>query len=66
MIENFHPHLLWHTSASLALTSGADIKSTADRLGHSEAVLLKKYAHSNHESIRRAGQAVRDAVKKLS
>ncbi len=65
-IENFHPHLLRHTSASLALTSGADIKSTADRLGHSEAVLLKKYAHSNPESVRRAGQTVRDAVKKLS
>ena len=65
-VENFHPHLLRHTSASLALISGADIKSTADRLGHSEAVLLKKYAHSNPESVRRAGQTVRDAVKKLS
>lgn len=64
-IPNFHPHILRHTSASLALTSGAaDIKSIADRLGHSEAVLLKKYAHSTDESRRRAGQAVRDAVKK--
>ena len=64
-ILSFHPHVLRHTSASLALTSGAaDIKSIADRLGHSEAVLLKKYAHSTDESRRRAGQAVRDAVKK--
>ncbi len=63
-IPNFHPHILRHTSASLALTSGAaDIKSIADRLGHSEAVLLKKYAHSTDESRRRAGQAVRDAAR---
>ena len=63
-IPNFHPHLLRHTSASLSLTNGADIKSTADRLGHSEAVLLRKYAHSNPNSIRKAGDASRDAVKK--
>ena len=64
-IPNFHPHLLRHTSASLSLTNGADIKSTADRLGHSEAVLLRKYAHSNPDSIRKAGEASRNAVKKV-
>lgn len=63
-VPNFHPHLLRHTSASLSLTNGADIKSTADRLGHSEAVLLRKYAHSNPASIRKAGEASRNAVRK--
>jgi len=63
-VQGFHPHLLRHTSASLSLTNGADMKSTADRLGHSEAVLLRKYAHSNPDSIRKAGQASRDALKK--
>ena len=63
-IANFHPHLLRHTSASLSLTNGADVKSTADRLGHSEAVLLRRYAHSNADSIRKAGTMAREAVSK--
>lgn len=63
-IENFHPHKLRHTSASIGITSGADIVSVSERLGHSDtAVTLRMYAHANEESIRRAGQAVRDAVK---
>lgn len=63
-IENFHPHLLRHTSASIAITNGADIVSTSARLGHSDtSVTLKMYAHANQESIRRAGQIVRDALK---
>ena len=63
-IENFHPHLLRHTSASIAITNGADIVSTSARLGHSDtSVTLRMYAHANQESIRRAGQTVRDALK---
>lgn len=64
-IKGFHPHLLRHTSASIALTNGADVVSVSERLGHSDtAVTLRMYAHANEESIRRAGQTVRDAVKK--
>lgn len=63
-IEDFHPHKLRHTSASLAITNGADIVSVSERLGHSDtAVTLRMYAHANEESIRRAGQVVRDALK---
>lgn len=63
-IEDFHPHKLRHTSASLAITNGADVVSVSERLGHSDtAVTLRMYAHANEESIRRAGQAVRDALK---
>lgn len=63
-IENFHPHLLRHTNASLAITNGADVVSVSQRLGHSDpAVTLRMYAHANEESIRRAGQIVRDALK---
>ena len=63
-IPNFHPHLLRHTSASIAITEGADVVSVSERLGHSDtAVTLRMYAHANEDSIRRAGQAVRDAVK---
>lgn len=63
-ITDFHPHKLRHTSASLAITNGADIVSVSERLGHSDtAVTLRMYAHANEESIRRAGQIVRDALK---
>lgn len=63
-IADFHPHKLRHSSASIALTSGADIVSVSERLGHSDtAVTLRMYAHANEESIRRAGQLVRDALK---
>ena len=64
-IKDFHPHKLRHTSASLAITNGADVVSVSERLGHSDtSVTLKMYAHANEESIRRAGQTVRDALKK--
>ena len=63
-IQDFHPHKLRHTSASIAITNGADVVSVSERLGHSDtAVTLRMYAHANEESIRRAGQVVRDALK---
>ena len=63
-IEDFHPHKLRHSSASIAITNGADVVSVSERLGHSDtAVTLRMYAHANEQSIRRAGQTVRDAIK---
>lgn len=63
-IADFHPHKLRHTSASIAITNGADVVSVSERLGHSDtAVTLRMYAHANEESIRKAGQAVRDALQ---
>lgn len=62
-IPDFHPHLLRHTAASVAITHGADVVSVSQRLGHSDtAVTLRMYAHANEESIRQAGQTVRDAI----
>ena len=64
-IEDFHPHKLRHTSASVALTNGADLISVSERLGHKDpATPARIYAHANQESIRRAGQIVRDAIEK--
>jgi integrase len=63
-VKDFHPHKLRHSSASIAITNGADVVSVSQRLGHSDtAVTLRMYAHANEESIRRAGQTVRDALK---
>lgn len=63
-IADFHPHKLRHTSASIAITNGADVASVSERLGHSDtAVTLRMYAHANEESIRKAGQTVRDALQ---
>ena len=63
-VKDFHPHKLRHSSASIAITSGADVVSVSERLGHSDtAVTLRMYAHAKEESIRRAGQPVRDALK---
>lgn len=66
-IPDFHPHLLRHTSATLAILNGADIASVSARLGHSDiSTTLRMYTHANEESIRKAGQTVRDALKKES
>ena len=63
-IPDFHPHLLRHSAASIAITHGADIASVSQRLGHSDtAVTLRMYTHANEESMRAAGQAARDAIK---
>lgn len=66
-LPGFHPHLLRHTSASLAITEGgADVVSVSERLGHSDtAITLRMYSHASTESIRRAGQGVRDALARL-
>ena len=64
-IPNFHPHILRHTSASLATEFGADIASTSARLGHADiSTTYRMYVHASPEGIRRAGNTVRDALKR--
>ena len=63
-VKDFHPHKLRHSSASIAITNGADVVSVSERLGHSDtAVTLRMYAHANEESVRRADQIGRDVLK---
>lgn len=63
-IEDFHPHKLRHTFASIAITHGADIASISEKLGHSDkAVTLRMYTHASEESIKRAGDIFRDALE---
>ena len=64
-IDNLHPHKLRHSFASIAITNGADIASVSEKLGHSDkAVTLRMYTHADQESMRRASQIFRDALKK--
>lgn len=63
-IEDFHPHKLRHTMASLSLCNGADLPSVSKRLGHGNiSTTLKIYTHANEASTRSAGNIMRRAMK---
>lgn len=63
-VEGLHPHKLRHSFASVAITNGADIASVSEKLGHSDkAVTLRMYTHADDESIKRAGDIFRAAIK---
>ena len=63
-IKKFHPHMLRHTFASVAITAGADIASVSEVLGHSDkAVTLRMYTHADDESRKRASSIVWDSLK---
>lgn len=64
-LPGLHPHKLRHTFASVAITNGADVASVSEALGHSDkAVTLRMYTHANAESVSKAAQIMREAVKK--
>lgn len=63
-INHLHPHKLRHSFASIAITNGADVASVSEKLGHSDpAVTLRMYTHATQESIRKASNIFRDALK---
>ena len=62
--ENLHPHLLRHSAASIAITSGADVASVSAKLGHAEvSTTLNFYTHANQESVKQANEIYRQALK---
>ena len=64
-VTGLHPHKLRHTFASVAITSGADVASVSEALGHSDkAVTLRMYTHANSESVNNAAKIFREAIKK--
>lgn len=64
-IPDLHPHKLRHTFASIAITNGADVASVSEKLGHSDkAVTLRMYTHADQESMKRASDKFREAIKK--
>lgn len=63
-LEDFHPHKLRHSFASIAITNGADIASVSEILGHADkSTTLRMYTHADEQSKRRAASVVLDALK---
>ena len=63
-IEKLHPHKLRHSFASVAITNNADIASVSEKLGHTDkATTLRMYTHADTESMKRASNIFRDALK---
>lgn len=55
-------HDLRHSFASLAVSAGATLYEVQALLGHSSAQMTQRYAHLTDNGLRRASQAVADAV----
>ena len=63
-IEDFHPHKLRHSFASVAITKGADVASVSEILGHSDkATTLRMYTHADAESMKKAFEIFQNALK---
>lgn len=63
-VKDLHPHKLRHSFASVAIVNGADIASVSEKLGHSDkAVTLRMYTHASRESIDRASNIFREALR---
>ena len=62
-IEHFHPHKLRHTFASIAITSGADVVSVSQILGHADvSTTLRVYSHASQESMKKASEVFTAAI----
>ena len=56
---SIRPHDLRHTAATVAIVSGADVKSVQDLLGHATAsFMLNVYAHTS-------GQMMKDTAARM-
>ena len=63
-IDHLHPHKLRHSFASVAITSGADVASVSEKLGHADkAITLRMYTHSDQDNMKKAGEVFRNAIK---
>ncbi len=62
-INDFHPHKLRHSFASIAIVNGADVISVSEIMGHSDvAVTLRVYSHSNEEARKRASSIFNSVI----
>ena len=62
-IDNFHPHKLRHSMATISIANGADVVSVSKKLGHSTpSITLDVYSHANEEAQRRANDVLAKAI----
>lgn len=63
-LEDFHPHKLRHSFASIAIEQGADVAAVSKCLGHSTIqTTLAVYTHTNQAATRRAASKVWQALQ---
>lgn len=63
-LEDFHPHKLRHSFASVAIEQGADVAAVSKCLGHSTIqTTLAVYTHTNQAATRRAASKVWQALQ---
>lgn len=64
-IDHLYPHKLRHSFASIAITSGADVASVSEKIGHSDkSTTLRMYTHSNKAAIKHTSEIFRAAIQK--
>ena len=63
-LEDFHPHKLRHSFASIAIEQGADVAAVSKCLGHSTIqTTLAVYTHTSQAATRRAASKVWQALQ---
>ena len=55
-------HALRHTSATMQLILGTDIKTVGERLGHSQMKTTNRYVNAVEETNRKAADALGDLI----
>jgi integrase len=55
-------HALRHTSATLLLSSGANIKTVASRLGHTQISTTNRYVHALRDADEAAAQTFESLI----
>jgi len=61
------PHKLRHTAASLAISSGANVKAVQSMLGHASAAMtLDRYSHLFDDVLETVADRLDEAVSGLS
>ena len=58
-------HALRHTSATLSLLNGANIKQVATRLGHSQLSTTNRYLHAIQEADRTIADSLGNTITSL-
>jgi integrase len=65
-VEDFHPHDLRHSFATLAVSGGASLYDVQKLLGHSDIAQTQRYSHLADDHLRRATAKVAALVEQVA